>query len=273
MHTPERIISINGVPRSGTSWLGQIINSSPDVAFRFQPLFSYTHKGALREDSTVTEIMKFYGDILHTEDKFVLQRDPNIHVGYPEFAKNPQPTHLVYKNVRYHYLLEGLLEKIPGLNVIGIVRHPCAVIHSWHRAPREFKPEWDFSTQWRSAELKNAGQREEYFGYDRWKEVATMFVRLEQRFPERVTLVKYSELHDDPVRISRSLFDRIQLPFGAATRDFISESQNTVVDDPNSVHRGGHNDHAWMGELPESIVSAIRSDLIGSPLSGFWDTP
>ena len=64
MHTPERIISINGVPRSGTSWLGQIINSSPDVAFRFQPLFSYTHKGALREDSSVMEIMKFYGDIL-----------------------------------------------------------------------------------------------------------------------------------------------------------------------------------------------------------------
>ena len=34
-------VAIFGVPRSGTSWLGQIFNSSPMVAYRFQPLFSY----------------------------------------------------------------------------------------------------------------------------------------------------------------------------------------------------------------------------------------
>ena len=40
----DRIISIHGVPRSGTSWLGQILDSSPKVRYKFQPLFSYAFK-------------------------------------------------------------------------------------------------------------------------------------------------------------------------------------------------------------------------------------
>ena len=271
MDLPQHIVSINGVPRSGTSWLGQIMNSSPRVAFRFQPLFSYAHKGALKDDSTPEEVMKFYADILHTKDDFVLQRDPNIHVGYPVFAKDPRPSHLIYKNVRYHYLLPGLLEKIPSLVVVGIVRHPCAVIHSWSQAPREFKPEWDLLTEWNDAALKNAGRREEYFGYRRWKEVAEMFLQLARQHPRRMIVVKYTDLHQDPVGVARSIFERIELPFGPTTEEFIADSRSRSVVDPNSVHRAGHDDRAWIGRLPPSIVSTILADLKGSSLEEFAD--
>ena len=43
----NKIILITGVARSGTSWIGQIIDSSPEVVYRFQPLFSYAFKGFL----------------------------------------------------------------------------------------------------------------------------------------------------------------------------------------------------------------------------------
>ena len=42
-------IAIHSVPRSGSSWLGQILNSSLKVCFRFQPLFSYAFKDYLNE--------------------------------------------------------------------------------------------------------------------------------------------------------------------------------------------------------------------------------
>ena len=38
-----------GVPRSGTSWFGELFNSSPRVAYRFQPLFSYAFKDAIKD--------------------------------------------------------------------------------------------------------------------------------------------------------------------------------------------------------------------------------
>jgi len=66
--------AIFGVPRSGTSWLGQIFNSSPNVAYRFQPLFSYAFKSRLNEHSTADDIENFSRDILNTSDEFVTQK-------------------------------------------------------------------------------------------------------------------------------------------------------------------------------------------------------
>ena len=40
-------IGLHGVPRSGTSWLGNIFNSSPDLTYKHQPLYSYAFKNYL----------------------------------------------------------------------------------------------------------------------------------------------------------------------------------------------------------------------------------
>lgn len=48
-----------GVPRSGTSWLSQIFNSHPSIVMRFQPLFSFGHKGRLSENSSESDIALF----------------------------------------------------------------------------------------------------------------------------------------------------------------------------------------------------------------------
>jgi hypothetical protein len=64
-------VAIHGVPRSGTTWLGEIINSSPKTAYRYQPLFSYAHKDFLTNASTKTEINEFFIRLLQCEDDFV----------------------------------------------------------------------------------------------------------------------------------------------------------------------------------------------------------
>ncbi|HRH37965.1 MAG TPA: sulfotransferase, partial [Flavobacteriales bacterium] len=178
MKPEKQLVAIHGVPRSGTSWLAQIFRSAPEVMLRFQPLFSYAFKDRLNPSSTREETLRFFHELERTNDNFVLQRDPNIHVDYPEFIEQAGATHLVYKEVRYNHILENLMRQVPELRVIGLVRHPCAVLHSWINAPREFKPEWNVMEQWRIGALKNAGRPEEFYGFEKWVEVAELFLKL-----------------------------------------------------------------------------------------------
>ena len=71
----SKVIYIGGVARSGTSWLGQVFNSSPKVKFQFQPLFSYEFKGKVNEDSNEVEYRKFYQDLFLINSDFLSQKD------------------------------------------------------------------------------------------------------------------------------------------------------------------------------------------------------
>ncbi|MDF1594396.1 MAG: sulfotransferase, partial [Desulfobacterales bacterium] len=164
-------IAIFGVPRSGTTWLSQIFNSHPGVALRFQPLFSYGHKGRLSEYSSAMEIRKFFKEILFTQDPFALMTT-EFQKNYPTFEKSEKPTHIVFKETRYLHIIENMLNICSEIKIIGIVRNPLSVLASWVRAPKEFNKEWDINREWLYAPSKNQNRPEEFYGFDKWKEVA-----------------------------------------------------------------------------------------------------
>ncbi len=267
--TLPQLIAIQSVPRSGSSWLGQIFKSAPQVAFRYQPLFSYAFKGRLDPASSRPESLRFFQDLLHTGDPFVLQKDSGIHPDYPQFAEHSHVSHLVMKEVRYHHILPNLMAKLPELKVIGLVRHPCAVIDSWIHAPREFKPEWNVATQWRSGALKNQSRPEDFYGFDKWKEVAQLFLDLAEEHPGQMLLVRYADLNSDAIGITKDIFEKCGLPFGPATGEFIHASQSKDVDDTYSVYRKTRPDNGWKNRLAPEITREILQDLVGSPLEYF----
>ena len=47
----------------------------------------------------------------------------------PKFAKESITT-LLMKNVHHHNLIEKFIELEPSIKIIGLIRHPCAVISS-----------------------------------------------------------------------------------------------------------------------------------------------
>lgn len=263
-----QLVTIQSVPRSGSSWLGQIFKSSPHVEFRFQPLFSYAFKGAVRTDSTRAEILDFFEGILRTTDDFILQRD-DYHVEYPDLADRAAVTHLVMKEVRYNHVVRQMLQQLPELKLVGLVRHPCAVLDSWIHAPREFKPEWSVEGQWRSGALKNQGRPEEFFGFDKWKEVAQLFVDLEREHPSQVKVVRYADLNTDPFTTVKDLFAFCGLEYAQETEAFIRQSRSKQGTDANSVYRLVRPDLAWQGRLPEGVVREIMDELKEHPLSRF----
>ena len=67
----EQIISIHGGPRYGTSWLGQIFDSSKDVRHKWQPLFSDSFKNKVPELNTKSGFLNYYNDLYNFEDDFL----------------------------------------------------------------------------------------------------------------------------------------------------------------------------------------------------------
>lgn len=258
-------IAIHGVPRSGTTWLANIFNSHEKVAYRQQPLFSYAFKDFLDESSSPEKIHKFFREIYKSDDKYLNQvleiRDGKV----PLFNKE-KATHLVYKEVRYHYILDNLLQN-SDVHLIAIIRSPFATLTSFFKAPSEFHDSWNELEEWNHAAKKNKSARESYFGYSKWKEVVMLFRHLEKKYgKERVTLIKYSDLLENPLERTKDLFSIVKLDISEQTMKFINNSRS--FEDPNaySVFRTKVDDDSWKSTLDRSIVKAIQEDLKNTEL-------
>jgi hypothetical protein len=173
------------------------------------------------------------------------------------------------KEVRYHHLIEKLLSDVPAMKIIGIVRHPCGVINSWLQAPKEFHPEWDPLEEWRFAPKKNQGRIEEFNGFEKWKEVARKFVRLEQMQPTRFCLVQYEHLVRFPHAQIEELLAFVGLGMDSQITSFIKASQQSHHDDPYSVFKHPLVVDKWQQELPKQIAHEILCEAQHSELERF----
>lgn len=270
--TGLRKIAIHGVPRSGTSWIGEIVNSSPHVIYRYQPLFSFALRDFLTPASDREEIEHFFEVLAQTEDDFLDQKGRRTDGRFPQFAKS-DPTHVAYKEVRFHNVLWNLLRKHEEVLLCAVIRNPLAVVCSWLAAPREFRRDlgWRESDEWRYALRKNLNRPEEFNGYEKWKEAALMFLELKRQYPERVFILRYSDLLKDPHQKTRTLFRFLGLEVTASTTDFLTTSRSVTVDDPYSVFQAENPDSKWRKELDPAIVAEICSDLSGTELEPYCD--
>jgi hypothetical protein len=253
-------IAVFGVPRSGTSWLGEILNSHQEVLYRYQPLFSHGHKGKLHDRSTGEEIDAFFEEIRYSTDEFAL-RGGAFHQDYPIFLKSESPKCIAFKETRYLNIIPNLLEQANSLLLIGILRHPIEVLHSWMNAPKEFAPNWDIRSEWRDAPLKNQNRPEEYYGYHRWKEAYFSFSELEARFPSTFKMVRYSTLRANTIKTTEEIFSFCGLGMSAQIIDFIEESSKRHDENPYSVFRSRAGKEGWKRELPKDIIYEIERDL------------
>lgn len=261
-------IAIFGVPRSGTSWLSQIFNSHPDVALRFQPLFSFEHKERLTPNASLVDIDSFFHEILNSSDDMALMKS-KVHKGYPEFQKSDSPEAIVFKETRYLNLIDNLLNKDKDLQVIGIVRNPLATIASWYQAPKEFNSSWDIFEEWKYAEKKNLGKVEEFYGFSKWLEVTKKFIILQNKYPFQFKVIKYSDLNNNTENAVKGMFEFVSLNLSSQTKDFLLQSKSRHDDDPYSVYRSKANDEGWRGILPEEISEEISSQIYKENLQDY----
>jgi len=266
----KHIVVIAGVPRSGTSWLGQIIDSSPEVAYRFQPIFSYAFKNAVNIDSPKEDYKRFFNGIYESTDEFLLQTDKRKAGLYPVFKKKKvNPEYLAFKTCRYQYLLIKMLHYFKNLKLIGIIRHPCGTINSWLKNPQEFPQDADSWKEWRFGSCRNEGREEEFFGFYKWKEVAHLYLDLKDKFPDRVYILTYEELVNRSISVSKNIFDFIGLEFTEQTNSFLVNCHSVNKESPFSVFKNKSVKDSWKKELDSYILNEIIQDLRDTKLAKF----
>ena len=261
-------IAIHSVPRSGSSWLGQIFNSSPHVIFKYQPLFSYAFKDFLNEKSSRQEIDEFFKEIAIRNDEFLDQTYQIEKGNNPVFTKNEKPNFIAYKEVRYHHILSNMLKVNPDVKVVGLIRNPFAVINSWLKSPREFRSDlgWEINEEWRFAKKKNLNKKEEFYGFEKWKEVCILFHELRTFYPERFYLLKYDDLLKNTEEIVGELFGFVGVPMNPQTLEFIQKSRSINKKDPYSVFKVKNEDVEWKNELDETIAKQILTETECHPI-------
>jgi hypothetical protein len=260
-------IYIAGAARSGTSWVGQIFNSSPSVRFKFQPLFAYEFKNQVNEDSSSTDFQNLLEGMYKTDGDFLLQKDKIEAGAYPKFSKSDENI-LVFKENRYQSFIEPMMRKLPNLALLAVIRHPCAVMNSWRNNSKEFPSGCDIRTEWRFGNCKNQGN-EDYFGYYKWKEIAHMYLDLKDKYPERTYVLRYEDLVQNPIDMTYEIFDFFNIPLTHQTKDFLTASTTTSQESYYSVYKTADVTEKWKTDLDPYIAEEILADLSGTRLNAF----
>lgn len=268
--SPTKVIAVLGVARSGTSWLGNIFDSSPFVVYRFQPLFSYEFRDRITYQSTKDEYVRWFHDLYACKSDFLIQRDKRDSGEYPLFNKADKPNVLVFKENRFLYYFDRMLRLFPAkAKAVCIIRNPCAVINSWLRNPKEFPPGSNVDKEWRFGSCKNEGREENFFGFYKWREAAHLFLDMCEKRPNSVAIVRYEDLVRDPLTEVRNIFAFVEEEVTQQTRSFILDSGSRHMESPYAVYKDKSVADRWREQLDEKIVDEIHSELIGSRLERF----
>lgn len=270
-HMEMNYVWLNGMPRSGTSWLSQIFDSHPNVRFKLSPLFSYAFKNAVDAESSIDEWLNFLQNVYLTEDDFMDQKYRRKNGEYPVFPiKNEEPSYLVIKDTRYHNLTKRIIETIPELTFIHIVRHPCGAINSWLRAPREFPKNADPTMEWRTGACRKTGS-EEFWGFNDWIFITNLYLDLAEKHPDIIMMVRYEDLVNEPIITTNKLFNFMGLDMHSQTTKFLNDCHAKNILNEYAVYKNKEVKDKWKKQLNPKIVDEIYFELKGTRLERFLD--
>ncbi len=257
------------MPRSGTSWLSQIIDSSPQVRFRLSPLFSYAFKNAVDEKSSREEYLQVFQEAYLSDNEFMDQSNRRRTGQYPQFdLKDEDPEYLAVKMTRFHNLLTRMFELFEEIQMVSIVRHPCGAIHSWLSTPGEFPQDADPGKEWRSGACRKTGP-EEFWGFEDWKRVTRLHMALEREHPDRFTIVQYETVIEQVETEAKRLFEFFGLEYTEQTEYFLGASHSRHDDNPYAVFKDPCVKDRWKSELDPKIQKEIIEEIAGTDLSIF----
>ena len=264
-----KTIIITGMPRSGTSWLGQIINSDPKVLFRTEPLFSYRFKNLINPRSSCNEVNSFLANLIHLDDNFILQKENEATGYYPMFNKE-KTNILSFKTTRHFELLEKYLKCVPNINIVAVIRHPCGAINSWIKTYNEFqKKGCEIEADWKTGGMRK-NQIGEYWGFDDWI-TSTKFFFILANAHKNFHIVKYSNLVKKPEVATAKLFYSLGLHPTSQTMNFLNESHGRHDANPYSVFKNKSVLESWRNELSSNISNTILAEASKAGLSEFLE--
>ncbi len=265
----ERTIVITGMPRSGTSWLSQIIESCPDVRFRLSPFYCGLFRGDVDQNASREQYEAVFRGAYASDDAFMCQSEQRKGGSYPIFdGKAEAPPVLAIKMTRFHNLLRRMLELFDDLICVTMVRHPCGAIHSWLRTPGEFPADANPETEWRSGACRKTAPWE-FWGFDDWKEVTRLYLKLQKQYPSQFFILRYEYFVGHAEEEAHRLFEVLRLPYTDITQCFLKASHARHSENSYAVFKDPGVKDKWKDELDPAIQREIISEIENTDLEQF----
>lgn len=267
----DRVVWLSGMPRSGTTWLGQILASHPDVRLKYCPLFSYEFAGRCDANSTPAQWAELLREVYERPSRFLDQEFLRADGSVPRFpVRSAVPPVLAIKSNRFHHLSDAILGSVPSLRWIAVVRHPAATIHSWITNPTEFPSGANPAVEWRTGACRKT-KPSEFWGFEDWLRVTSGQVALSKTYPGRVVILHYDAFDAAPVESSRELLRWLGLELHSQTAGFLVDSREIQSANPRAVFKRPGNAQRWRGELDPSIVAQIERETVDAGLGRFLE--
>ncbi len=138
----QSTIFLAGIGRSGTTWVSEIINYRNEYRYIFEPFFprdvdickNFRYRQYIRPDNRDKKFIEPAKSILSGKLRNYIADYRN-----KKFFSNKR----VIKDIRTNLLLKWLFVNFPGIQIILLFRHPCAVAYSklklnWNTHLEEF---------------------------------------------------------------------------------------------------------------------------------------
>lgn len=294
----DRPILVTGHPRSGTSWVGNVISASPEVFQLYEPFNPEAPVSISVPDKFYAMDADAPKTIKHELDEIlglghVANRILKVPVGVLQGkSKQPNPAgRFVVRRIRDRepflspkrvcvkdpigiYASDWLAKEYDAMGVV-MVRHPCAVISSylalkWDSEYPSFS-KYDLAPDAEYLKPKvDAYHRGELSDLDvkilQWQVLAEETLALKERYPNWVFVV-HDFLCQAPDEWFAYIFDQLDLPYDKETRAKVlaeSSANNSTDPDKHVQHSHARDSralvNAWQDRLDPKIADQILAE-------------
>lgn len=263
---------VAGSPRSGTTWLGEILASAPHRAVLFEPLH-LDHVPGVREAGfswrTYVRPGTPWAEGENLLDEVLRGKVLNRWTGR-ELRRPMRVTSWVVKCIRMNRMLPWMTERFATKTPVLVLRHPCAAISSQRAAgwtqPRERVSEELLSDFPDVKAVVEAAETDEELRAASW--ALDTLVPLRRSTPTAWLTVLYEQLVRDVDEVV-ALFERLNLPVPARLRDLMripssTTTPSTIRSDPLS---------SWTTRLARGEVRNILRVTHALGLDFYGDDP
>ncbi len=255
---PEKAILMTGAPRSGTTWLGNLLSEVPAASTLFEPL--HVQKVPQTQEAGLTWRMFVPPELRWPDGEEFFQQVFSGRI-LNEWTtremtiwKAFSTKFLVVKCVRANRMLPWICERFPIRSPVLLIRHPCAVVASqlrlraWRNAPRPTAEELEPILPGVERILQNLNTHEEFLaaGWALDNAVPLMLGR-----PGKWQLVSYEQLLVDTEQQLQRLFDTWDLDAPTNPTQLAKRPSSTSNPDGSNGLAG------WKNQLTPSLIHRI----------------
>lgn len=273
-YNPQLTVIIAGSPRSGTTWLAEVIGTKTGYVSVWEPMEPTSRPEVLDLGFGYDPYVESIEDLDKAQLKYVDQFVKPGHLTWQKLHTRPGKRvvkvldvladflyfrRIVVKCVRLNLAIDEIAKayKCKG---IYIIRHPCAVVSSqlkfaW-KDPMSWKDRWREILTLKRPDLipamENLTKPEEILAFD-WS--VTNQLRLEMQCDDRVLDVRYAELFYNRVSELERIFAFIGSSLDARALKASYQPSMTTIEASCGDQR--NQDTKWMSHLTSEQIASV----------------